>query len=981
MDSRGLFALPPGTDFPRALVAGLIERMEGAPPEAMARVHLYLNTGRMLRAVRAAFDETGTRLLPRMRLITDLGADPVPGLPPAVPPLRRRLELAQLVAGLTHSLPDFAPGTGLYALADSLATLLAEMQGEGIAPEALERLSIADTHSEHWGRSLAFLRIVARYFDPDSPPDPEARQRRVIAALAVRWAENPPDHPVIVAGSTGSRGATALLLKAVAQLPQGAVVLPGFDFAQPAEAWDNLIAGPVPAEDHPQYRFALLMRALGQPPAQVRPWHSTPAPVPARNALVSLALRPAPVTDQWMTEGARLADLPAATEGMTLIEAPDPRSEALAIALILRQAAETGARAALITPDRLLTRRVSAALGRWGILPDDSAGQPLPLSPPGRFLRHVAAVMGRKLTLEALFVLLKHPLTATGAGNRGPHLRFTRDLELHLRRHGPAFPDAAALRRWAGAEADRLAWADWLGGTIAGLDMITEAPLATCIDRHLALAETLAAGPGGHIETSELWRKEGGQEAARIMADLAREAGHGGVYTPADYADLLAGLLQGGTVRQGAAAHSGIMIHGTLEARVAGVDLAILAGLNEGAWPQTTAPDPWLSRRMRQEAGLLLPERQIGLSAHDFQQAIAAPRAVLTRARRDAEAECVPSRWLNRLVNLMAGLPAAGGPAALEGMRARGRHWLDLAASLEAHQVASLPAEAHVPVARPAPRPPVAARMRELPVTAIKTLIRDPYAVYAGRILRLRPLNPLRPKPDPRIRGEVLHKIVEDFVKTRPEIETPETAQARLMQVTGSVLARLVPWPTARRLWLARIARIAPAFGAAEAARAAEGAPVVIEKKGAVPLRALGFTLTARPDRIDLLADGRVHIFDYKTGKPPSEREMKAFDKQLYLEAAMAERGGFEAFGPRAVAAMSHIQLGGEGATSHHDAAPDVIAETWAGLEKLIAHYLRADTGFTARRALQRTEEASDYDHLSRFGEWEMTDTPNPEDV
>ena len=63
-----------------------------------------------------------------------------------------------------------------------------------------------------------------------------------------------------------------------------------------------------------------------------------------------------------------------------------------------------------------------------------------------------------------------------------------------------------------------------------------------------------------------------------------------------------------------------------------------------------------------------------------------------------------------------------------------------------------------------------------------KTLIRDPYAVYAGRILRLRPLDPMRPAPDPRLRGQVLHLIVERFIRERTDNEPPEAAEARLMQ-------------------------------------------------------------------------------------------------------------------------------------------------------------------------------------------------------
>ncbi|MDW4549125.1 double-strand break repair protein AddB [Defluviimonas sp. D31] len=971
-----LFGLPPGADFPAALVSGLVAKMADQPPAAMARVTLYLNTGRMQRRVRAEFDRHGARFLPRLRLVTDLGRDPLAGLPPPVPALRRRLELAQLVAGLLARQPDFASGTAAIDLADSLARLMAEMQGEGVAPAALEAPDLAENHAAHWERSLAFIRIVARYFADDAVPDAEARQRRIVEALAERWAKAPPEDPVLIAGSTGSRGATLALMAAVARLPQGAVVLPGVDFDMTDAAWNSLSSGRIPAEDHPQYRFLKLVETLGLPADAIRSWPGA-APDPARNRLISLALRPAPVTDQWMAEGANLGPLAPTVERLSLIEAPSPRAEAVAIALRLRRAAEEGQRAALISPDRMLTRRVAAALDRWGILPDDSAGQPLAQSAPGRFLRHVAGLLGRRLSAEALLILLKHPLTATGSHLRGDHLRFTRDLELKLRRSGPPFPEGADLRSWAKArgEAERIAWADWIGGWIAELDAGKKRPLSAWTETFLALAGKIAAGPGGNSDDSELWREEAGRVALAAMEELRREAGHGGDYGPADFADLITALLGQGTVRRTEGAHPLIAIWGTLEARVQGADLVILAGLNEGIWPALPAPDPWLSRQMRLKTGLLLPERQVGLSAHDFQQAAGAPEVILSRAVRDDEAETVPSRWLARLTNLLDGLPAQDGKEALAAMRARGAGWLDLAAALEAPEVTTDPAR------RPAPRPPVADRPRELAVTGIRTLIRDPYAIYARYMLRLKPLDPLRATPDARQRGQVLHRIVEEFIRGRPEGESEAAARDRLMTLAETILGEEIPWPSAQRIWLAKLGRVADSFVAAEARREARGAPVILEKKGSVPLESGHFTLVAKPDRIDLLDDGRVHIYDYKTGRPPSDKQEEAFEKQLLLEAGMAERGGFADLGPRAVEGATYIWLGGDGSEKPSKIDDAVIARTWAELERLIAAYRRRETGYASRRAVFEARRDGDYDHLARFGEWEMGDGPEPEDV
>lgn len=966
-----VFALPPGVDFPRALVEGLRARLSPLPPEAVARVELFVNTRRMQRRVKALFATGPATLLPRIRLVTDLERDlAMADVPPPVPPLRRRLELAQLVSRLLDAQPGLAPRSAIYDLADSLAALIAEMQGEDVPLERLESLDLSN-HAQHWERSLAFIRIAARYLTPGpgDAPDAEARRRLVVERLERRWQDAPPDHPVIVAGSTGSRGTTARLMRAVARLPQGAVVLPGYDFGLPDTVWQSLDEG-LTAQDHPQARFRAFATGLDMPMSAIEPWSDAPPPCPARNRIISLALRPAPVTDQWMEEGPALTGIDTAAGDMTLIEAPSPRAEALSIALILRDAAERGESAALITPDRGLTRQVGAALDRWGILPDDSAGRPLALSPPGRFLRHVADLFSQKLTSDALLTLLKHPLTHTGAG-RGPHLRWTRDFELRLRRYGPVFPLPDDIRTFAAKrqEDGRTEWGDWLADALArATAQGGRLPLTDHVARHRALAERLSAGPvpGSGI----LWEDTAGARALAAMEELEREAPHGGEMTATEYRDMVSAILARGEVREAAEVDPRIMIWGTLEARVHGADLVILGGLNEGSWPQMPPPDPWLNRQMRHAAGLLLPERQIGLSAHDFEQAVTTGRVILSRAIRSDEAETVPSRWVNRLTNLLSGLKDTGGPEALQAMRGRGRRWLALAAALDAPHL-RLP-----PAGRPAPRPPAEVRPRELPVTDIARLIRDPYAIYARRILNLRPLDSLRPEPDAALRGSVLHEILAEFAKVDPRADD---AREQLMAIADTVLAEEVPWPVARRIWRARLDRAADWFIAREARR--EGTPRLIETERKIALTPQDFVLKAKPDRIDELPDGRIHLYDYKTGSPPTAKQQEAFDKQLLLEAAMAERGGFPEFGLAVVAGATYIGLGATPKEEPLDLSPGATDTAWEQLGLLIARYGERQTGYTSRRAMFSEAIGGTYDHLARFGEWEMTAEPAPEDV
>lgn len=971
-----LFALPPGVDFPRALVAGLIRRMADQPPEAMADVTLYLNTNRMRARVSQIFAER-PMILPRLRVLTDIAPDqPFPDIPDAVPPLRRRLELAQLVDGLLKVQPDLAPRAALYDLADSLASLMEEMQVEGVPPERIATLDVSN-HSGHWARTQNFLRIINGFFDGSSQPDNGARQRMIVDRLIALWQVAPPKGPVIVAGSTGSRGTVFRFMQAVAGLPNGCLVFPGFDFDMPARVWNTLDNG-LTAEDHPQYRFRRLLSAVGSEPSDVQRWTTDAPTSAARNQLISLSLRPAPVTDQWLIEGQTLPDLITTTQGMTLLEAPTQRTEALAIALILRRAAEDGRSATLVTPDRNLGRLVTAALDRWGITPDDSAGRPLALSPPGRFLRHVAGLQGRRLTSDALLVVLKHPFTFSAA-DRGLHLLLSRALELQLRAKGPAFPTAQSLRDWAAKQTEPGA-SDWAAALINAVDGVEDAaplPLADHIARHRARAEALARGPA--TGTGELWEKDAGIEALKLMEDLAAQAEHGGILTVADYRDLFETLVNKGEVRSDSLPHPHIRIWGPREAREAGSDLVILGGLNDGSWPRLPDPDPWLNRSMREKAGLLLPERQIGLSAHDYQQAIAAPEVVLSHSIRNADAETVPLRWLNRLTNLLAGLPDRNGPEALTAMRVRGQDWLDMAAALDLPSPTMLKDPRLKLAGRPSPRPPVADRPKLLPVTRIARLIRDPYAVYARDILRLKPLDPMRAAPDARLRGQILHLILERFVRERPESEERPAARLRLIDTARGVLDNNIPWPAARLLWLARLERAADFFLSTDAE---SGTPILLEEMShKLRLEPYDFELEGKPDRIDRLPDGRLAVIDYKTGEPPTPAQQANFDKQLLLIAAMIHHGAFPALVGSRVARVTYVGLGSTPKKVETEINEEVIGKVWEGLHRLIGSYAKRGKGYTARRALFSAHEVGDYDHLSRFGEWELTDAAVPEQV
>ncbi len=963
-DKRRVFGIPPGCDFSVAFLDGLKERLSGQPPEAIARVEIYTNTRRAARRWEELFLNGQASLLPQIKVITDIVKNPVLGLKhdPAETELSKQLIMMQAVRKLLESGQSTAPVSAAFDLAGSLNALMDEIEGEGLEPGALSTLDISD-HSTHWQTALQFLQIIEDTSIGKSSDalGAEAMQRLAVEKLSAIWAEDPPQHPVLVAGSTGSRGTTARLMDAVLNLPQGGIVLPGFDFELKDDIWDNLTGDKDPSIDHPQFGFAQLSKTLDFSLGDVAQWGAQKPAAPTRNALVSLAMRPAPVTDQWLSEGpAHEGNLDQSTKDLALIEAPNERAEAASIAIALREAVEHGKRAVLITPDATLSRRVTTNLERWGIVPDDSAGVPLRFTPPAIFLDLVLQTAREAPDTASFAAVLKHPLCAS-EWDRGKHLRLTRRLDVKvLRDIGPRI-NWDAIREWSKEIEDAPEWVEWLRAVFIEP---THSSLSGHAEAHREAASKLVSGPNGSSDAA-LWDKNAGETAATIFDQLAKEDAFAGDISDFEYKSIFRALVGKESVREeGFIADKRVAIWGQLEARVQSADLVILGGLNEGTWPKLPPPDPWLSRPMRGDLGLQLPERRIGLSAHDFQQAIANGEVILSRSQKEDNTPTVASRWLTRLDNLLQGIGVSG-EESLKQMRSRGQRFIELSKLLDKAP------EQIAPEPRPCPAPPVAKRPNRISVTQVERLIRDPYSVYAEKVLGLRSLPVMGRTADARDRGTSFHKVLENFIDAVAG-EIPENARQVFDDIAKETLTNVVPWAAERRIWLGRLSRIANSFIAREHERREIARPSLREVKGSIkiPDTSRALSLTCQADRIDVSADGTIAIYDYKSSLPTNKQE-QLFSKQLELEAHMAMKGGFEDLGKVRTKYLEIIGLSKANSYLPLDCDPDTIADMWTDFLKIIAHFEAPENGYAARLRPMQVVPWGDYDHLARRGEWE----------
>jgi ATP-dependent helicase/nuclease subunit B len=1038
-----VFNIPASAPFLPTLIAALRngELVPGFAPRdplELARATLYLPTKRACRMAREAFLEAlevDAAVLPRIVPLgsidedefafAETAGDPLE-LPPAIGGYERRALLAKLIlAWASH--PDIRGSAGAplvanspsaaFALAAHLARLIDDVTTRQVSWQKLDEL-VPDALDPYWQYTLKFLKIAREHWpqvlQTRGAIEPAARRDKLIEAEANRLRAK-PDGPVIAAGSTGSMPSTATLIATIATLPHGAVVLPGLDTDLDEASW-QLVAGSdsvPPAAGHPQFTMQALLTRMELQRSDVKVLGASI--FDRREVLTSEALRPAATTDQWPARLARnevASRIAAGLNGLTLIEAANAEEEALAIAVALREAVETGKSAALVTPDRALARRVAAALARWNITAEDTGGEPLPATPAGVFARLAAEIALNGLAPVPLLALLKHPLLRLGRAAHGWDRGITAIERAVLRGPRPR-ADCAGLAQALAAtrnewdrlkrkepseihpsDARALLFADdfdaaaelvgLLGPALAPLEqrareknlafstlaLLHRDAVAALSSNSFREASRTALGdasrPAGTIAAFE---GEDGHALDEAFEEIAAQSDEADMaIAPQDYLELFAAVAADRTVHRTRAADGRVRIYGVLEARLVEADRMILGGLVEGTWPPDVGSDPWLSRPMRHRLGLDLPELRIGLRAHDFAQLLGGPDVFLTRATKLGGAPTVASRFLQRLA-------AVAGPG-WKGAQKQGETYLAWARMLDQ------PSGAAKPVTRPAPKPPRDTRPISLSVTEIETWLRDPYSIYAKHVLRLQPLEEVDTPPGARDRGTVIHGAIAEFTESYKD-KLPDDPLGELLRLGEKYFAPLKDFPEARAFWWPRYLRIARWFVDFEQGRRAGLAKLDAEIRGAIDIAAGArtFKLRARADRIERLPDGRYAILDYKTGQVPTAPQVRSgLAPQMTLEGAILRQGGFGDLPPGEIAEFMYVQLRGGDPPGEpkpiawKDTTPDEQAvAALRRLTKVVTEFEKETQGYPSKeRPMFMRRRGGDYDHLARVREWSL---------
>lgn len=931
-----------------------------------------------------------------------------------IPPPVTRLERQLILAGEIMKIPGMASSLQkAVKLGGELGVFLDELQSSNIQLRDIDRLVPAE-FKRQWGQTSEFLKIVTdvwpKKLQEMGQVDPEEHRNALIQIQAAHWQMSPPQKPVIAVGFSDTDPSTLSLLKAVIGTPGGAVVLPGVDLGLDDKSWQVLT--PV----HPQYAFKKMLEAMGQDRKNIRTLEGADAaPVHARAndpvltaqeraKLLREAMRPAGTAEGWShlkaqkrpksridkLAGAANDDKTissAALNGMDLITCGSPQEEASVIALKMRETLETAGRTAmLVTADRSLARRVSARLKYWDIDVDDGAGLSLADTSVGVYLLAAAHMATEEWAPVPLLEALKHPLATLGESKADfrDKLAAIEDMVLHGPRPGAGAEGiknmlAAAFNRQS-RRPDQTLSSEELAAREAELtgfveriqeagkpffDMVATGkpqPFAQYLDAHIRFAEALAQ-EGKTKGADRIWRGDDGVKAARFLTQLKDAAKQLPDVTGRDYVDVVQGLMRDVTVQPTSRPHPQLKIVTPEQALLQKADVVIMGGVNDDVWPRKAPENPWLSPGMIRDLKLREADESIGRGAHQFVQLASNPNVLLSRSVRSGDAPTVSSPFLTRLMMVLKG---AGLETAIES-----RDQLR-----DIHTAMHTPSDVS-PIEPPAPTPPVSARPKKLPVTAVEALMRDPYTVYAKYVLKLRPRDPLDASPSVSEKGTFTHDALDAFVKKYPD-RLPDNAVEELLKIGEETFKARMNNPSVQSFWWPRFERIAQWFVKFETERRELCRTIGTEVNGKLEIDLGGgevFTLTAIADRIDRDSEDKLQIIDYKTGSVPLQKAVGlGFSPQLTLEALIAFTGGFKGIDAGDVGSLQYWKLsGGRPAAEVTEVRGDIkqlVGEAREGIENLMKAFNNPDTPYLSSPRPEWAPRYQNYEHLARSGEW-----------
>jgi ATP-dependent helicase/nuclease subunit B len=975
--------IPLGRSFLHDVARGMMTQSRRLNID-LANMILFLPTRRSVREMTDIFLNLTPHqglILPNMRAVGDMDDQelelvttamtgvPV-SIPPAVPPFERTVVFARLIRARDPDMP-FARA---LAIAHDLEQFLNEVQNESLTLDGLDGLVALD-YAEHWQKTLDFLDILRTawpaYLTAGGMIDPAHRRNALIQSVIDMWRVAPPTVPVIAAGITGSLPSVAALLAAVSSLPQGQVLLSGFD----PDPWRIMADAIDPL--HPQYELSRTLNKVGVDPNDLAVWSDSMeegGQIDSSRVFFNAVMVPGSKSMDWVNLNAihppgYFKDV---LKHLDIVEVDTHADESRVIALRLRQILnDSKARVLIVTPDRSLALSVIESCRRFGIELNDSAGTPFIQTPVGGYLDFIVQMADTLFAPDTVLSFLDHPLVDPEKINHAARV----DLEQRGLRHFALGADVTrhiALLTTRGCTPDAIALYQTLLDQFAPLISGVARSVTEWARAHIAAAEYFVRSPEG---TASLWHGEDGGVAQDVFQTLGISLAADQIISFHDYLALYRDLVEQARVNWRGVGHPQVQLLGVFEGRLMRADHVILAGFNEESWPGSLASGPWMSRAMRANFGLPPVEQSVGRMAHDVMQWVVGSRVLITRSRRVDGQDTTPSRWLDRMDTVIAALSGHTVPH-------RNRQLPILVRQLD-EAPGVLP-----PRIRPMPAPPVALRPKIYSATRLETLICDPYHFYAQKILRLHPVLPFAAPVDARAWGTLVHRVLELFSNAYKD-HLPSPGE----NIWGPFIAQVfleqsIPLDVQRDI-MPKLQKTLDQFLVKDRAWRKKGAyPVATEItfKHGVMINGMSITVSAKLDRVDQWAHSGVAIFDYKTStQTPTRKSVLArTSPQLPIQTLVATVGTSDTLGPigkvetvgywRVTGRPLDFVLWDDAGTS---SVSELLSGTNEGVKSVIATFL--DPTMPYMPVPNPTEDPGyeDYHVLSRREEWYGVDTAN----
>ncbi len=954
-------------------------------PASLANLTVMLPTRRACQSLKMQlFQQCNNLILPRLTTISDLNLlDFIPithqfwQQPPQkiIPKQTRLFMLARYLFDLNNTEPQLFNShlnfanlsfAGALEYAESFLALRDDFLRAKIGLPELNAAIIGD-YATHWLKSLELFQRTMQWLDAylveNKSVEAITQAQTITDVLCEYWQQNPYPHPIIAAGSTGSATNTSKLLQAIHAQPYGCLILRELDI------WsDDADFNHVPLTSAPtsaSYNLRMLLQKLGATRNDVVHFQENDNKRVADNKRGLAASIMLHSRNKLHDASLNEADL----HGIEWLECEDEISEAQAICVKVRHVlseralSKRRANIIIISDDDALNMRLKTMLAVANIQVDISAGIAAHHHPQFNFMLLVAQTLYGEYNSANLLSLMRHKICAipngSGQNESGQHefgqnesgqhesmMKLANLIEAKMLRSMHPYRNLHEVLQAVIALklSEELQPAQATLKAIADLvqNITTKMPLKRMIELHQAILLALLEPLSPNLNTSL------NPNIATLLAQNLQLVGDDVICANSEYLSIL--QQQCAAIREVSppvAAH--VTIIGALELRLQVADLLIIPRMNEGVFPSSPPPDPWLNNELRRILGLNYFERKIGLAAHDMAIMLRFEHVLFTRACKESGAHTRSSRLFERLKLLLQ------------------KHDISQAIYLS-DWADELMRTKYCPAAPPAINPPLEMRPRRISATTCEALFENPFKVYVSHILRLKELEPLDDELQAKHFGQILHAAVHEAAGYYNNADYLQ----KLGELFAANLQSLVP-PAQAQFYQAKLQRILSGYYCEEGLRYGGIERLETEAKYAIPFVLKGgvtVELNARIDRIEWLKNGKINVVDHKTGNIPSAKQIDSFEKCQLLVAQLIMERQSEAV---RVEALEYWEANGKQMENVSIANPVKSMDSLdiaAKLYDMLSYFLCDEKAIYHYNAPQSSGRSGSVDHLARLGEY-----------